>query len=129
MLQWVLLFEPGIEHAVSVQNVGSAGLPQGTPGSETVILPDPVHDYNIISSPIGTQPGYDPGTEGIVEGRRTEYMNRKWTVLQKWCIGMIKGRHFNSMSRTGQNYPELIDGLNWAAARGIDGTDDVKDFQ
>jgi hypothetical protein len=42
---------------------------------------------------------------------------------------MIKGRHFNYMSRAGQNCPELLDALNWAAASGINGTDYMKDFQ
>jgi hypothetical protein len=41
---------------------------------------------------------------------------------------MIKGRHFNAMSRASKTCSELLDALNRAAACGIDGTDYMKDF-
>src|ERR1700676_638913 len=128
MLYGKLLFEPRIKHAMNKQHIRGVGLSQGAPGSETVKLPDTIHDYGIVCAAVGAQPWNEAPAIGIPGRGRTQSINRQRTLCQIRSVRRIQGRNFNLVTGRHLSHPELFDGLNGPAACRIRVADNVKYF-
>jgi hypothetical protein len=124
VLQRKGVFEVRVEHAVGEDHVRSiAG--ESTPGRETAVLPQPVHDYAIEPVAVRYQPGKQFRVEAVLCARRPQGMNRKANVLEERRGGIIK-RHYLAGIADGAIAQQHADRLRGAACLRAQGSDNVQ---
>ena len=127
VLERVCLLEPGIEHAVRVNDIGQRAAVQSAPGSKAVVLPQAVDDGHIKALEIGAQPGYKLRIVVVAEMASADGVHGEREVLDERVGRIVEAEDFDILPESVVGGGQLENALDGAAAQRVDARDDVQD--